>query len=30
MHDIIYLGFFWPGLWHTELPGSGIEPVPQQ
>ena len=25
-----YVGFFWPYLWHAEVLGLGIEPVPQQ
>ena len=28
--NVSFLVLFWPHLWHVEIPGPGIEPVPQQ
>ena len=28
--DSILVIFFWPHLWHAEVPGPGMEPEPQQ
>ena len=27
---LIFWGFFWPRLWHAEIPRPGIKPMPQQ
>ena len=29
-HPFLFFLFFWPCLWHVELPGPGIEPLTQQ
>ena len=30
INRILFFFFFWQYLWHAEVPGPGIEPVPQQ
>ena len=27
---VLFFGFFWQCLWHVEVPGPGIKPMPQQ
>ena len=30
IYKVLTIFFFWPCLWHVELPGPGIESEPQQ